>query len=245
MATDKQTEANRRNAQKSTGPRTDQGKARSSRNALKTGIHAKSILIFDERAEELQALIDEYYAECAPATPQERFQVDTMIQCEWASRRYMRAESQLTEEGPEIYMNVQRQETTLRWDTDNERLLERVGRRLEATRRSYKAATHEFERLRAARLAAEAAEAQMEPEPDPAADPAPPAQPPQSETAYQPIGFVPSTPVSTSPKPPSEAAGTNPHPQSRPLARSLPLPSKRQENSSLGEHSRFQAAPLE
>src|SRR5947208_11247969 len=82
MATDKQTEANRRNAQKSTGPSTAEGKVRSSRNALKTGIHAELLVIYDEKAEDLQALIDEYYTECAPVTPQERFQVDTMIQCE-------------------------------------------------------------------------------------------------------------------------------------------------------------------
>ena len=44
MATRKQIAANRRNSQESTGPRSDEGKARSSMNALKTGIDAKSQL---------------------------------------------------------------------------------------------------------------------------------------------------------------------------------------------------------
>src|SRR5205085_3506745 len=203
MATDKQTEANRRNAQKSTGPSTAEGKARSSRNALKTGIHAELLVIYDEKAEDLQALVDEYYAECAPVTPQERFQVDTMIQCEWFCRRYTWVEAQIMYEGPEIRIDVQRKQTTIGTDPDNERMLQRLGRRLEATRRSYKSATHEFERLRAARLAAETAEAAAEPEPEPVADPAPPPQSPQSETAYEAIGFVPSPPVSTGPPPPA------------------------------------------
>ena len=203
MATDKQTEANRRNAQKSTGPRTAEGKARSSRNALKTGIHSDSLVIFDEKREDLDALIAEYYAECAPVTPQERFQVDTMIQCEWYTRRYTILEAQIMYEGPEIRMDVQRHRTTVGTDPENERMLQRLGQRLEATRRAFKSATHEYERLRDSRLAAEAA---AEPEPEPVADAAPPPQPPQSETAYQAIGFVPSQPDSTPPPPPSEAA---------------------------------------
>jgi hypothetical protein len=204
MATDKQTEANRRNAQKSTGPTTAAGKARSSRNALKTGIHAELLVIYDEKAEDLQALVDEYYTEYAPVIPQERFQVDTMIQCEWFCRRYTWVEAQVMYEGPEIRMDVQRQRTTIGTDPDNERMLNRLGRRLEATRRSYKAATHELERLREARLAAEAA---TEPEPEPVADPATSAQPLRSDTAYQSIGFVPSQPDVIAPTPPSEAAG--------------------------------------
>lgn len=38
MASDRQIEANRRNAKHSTGPKTDQGKVRSSRNALRHGL---------------------------------------------------------------------------------------------------------------------------------------------------------------------------------------------------------------
>ena len=43
MSTRRQIEANRRNAQKSTGPPSVTGKAASSMNALKTGIYAKSL----------------------------------------------------------------------------------------------------------------------------------------------------------------------------------------------------------
>jgi hypothetical protein len=44
MASDKQIEANRRNAQLSTGPKTEEGKAASSRNALKHGFRSQYFL---------------------------------------------------------------------------------------------------------------------------------------------------------------------------------------------------------
>src|SRR5438132_1388356 len=48
-------EANRRNARKSTGPRSAAGKARSRFNALKHGMTARSTLLPDEDASELAA----------------------------------------------------------------------------------------------------------------------------------------------------------------------------------------------
>src|SRR5208337_3510664 len=44
VATAAQIEANRRNAQRSTGPKTDEGKARVRRNALKHGMAALTIM---------------------------------------------------------------------------------------------------------------------------------------------------------------------------------------------------------
>jgi hypothetical protein len=64
MATLTQIEANRRNAQHSTGPRTAEGKAASSMNALKTGIDAQSSVIPGEDAAALVAL-----TERLPAAP--------------------------------------------------------------------------------------------------------------------------------------------------------------------------------
>ncbi len=52
MASDRQARANRRNAQKSTGPRTPEGKAKSRFNALKYGIHADQIVLPTENEDE-------------------------------------------------------------------------------------------------------------------------------------------------------------------------------------------------
>jgi len=58
MPTEAQINANRLNAQKSTGPVTPEGKARSSLNALKSGIDAWSHIIPGEDPAELEALTE-------------------------------------------------------------------------------------------------------------------------------------------------------------------------------------------
>ena len=73
MATPAQIEANRRNAQRSTGPRSVEGKAVSRFNALKSGIDAKSLVIPGEDPAELEALVANYYLQFPAATPVEAF----------------------------------------------------------------------------------------------------------------------------------------------------------------------------
>ena len=48
MSTEKQINANRQNAQKSTGPKTAEGKATSSKNAVKHGLFAEEAVIYGE-----------------------------------------------------------------------------------------------------------------------------------------------------------------------------------------------------
>src|ERR1039457_2664177 len=79
MSTLRQVEANRRNAQKSTGPTSVTGKAASSMNNLKTGIHAKSLVLPSESLADLQQLIEECYLHYHPANPEQRFYVDDLI----------------------------------------------------------------------------------------------------------------------------------------------------------------------
>jgi hypothetical protein len=67
MATEQQIEANRRNAQLSTGPVTPEGKAAVARNALKHGLRASRILFVQNR-DEMDALREELAAEWQPQT---------------------------------------------------------------------------------------------------------------------------------------------------------------------------------
>ena len=98
MATLLQIQANRLNAQKSTGPRTVEGQAVSRFNALKTGIDAHSDTIPGEDPAVLEALILEYYGYFQPTSPAERFQVDIMIATDWQLRRLHRLEAQIWED---------------------------------------------------------------------------------------------------------------------------------------------------
>jgi hypothetical protein len=95
MPTAKQTAANRMNSQKSTGPRTAEGKAASRYNAVKHGIFATTQIMFDESAEDLAELAAEYHEHHNPADPEQRFLVDTLVSNEWRLRRLRRVEAEL------------------------------------------------------------------------------------------------------------------------------------------------------
>ncbi|MGA2216406.1 MAG: hypothetical protein ABSH31_24255, partial [Bryobacteraceae bacterium] len=95
MASQRQIQANRRNAQKSTGPRSLQGKAVSRFNALQTGIDAVRAVIPGESPDGLECLTKEYYHRWQPTLPEERVLVDSLIHDDWQLRRLRRAEAQL------------------------------------------------------------------------------------------------------------------------------------------------------
>jgi hypothetical protein len=65
MTSEKQIEANRQNALKSTGPLSMEGKSRASKNAMKHGILSKNLVVSGEKTSEYQAfrqnLIDSPY----------------------------------------------------------------------------------------------------------------------------------------------------------------------------------------
>lgn len=67
MSTKAQTLANRQNSQKSTGPRSAEGKAVSAKNAVKHGLFARDAVITGENKEEYDLFREEILAELAPA----------------------------------------------------------------------------------------------------------------------------------------------------------------------------------
>ena len=83
MATEKQIAANRRNASKSTGPRTPAGKAVSSRNNTRHNLLAKSFVLKSECSDRFEAFVESFYAEYNPSTPTETALVDTMATARW------------------------------------------------------------------------------------------------------------------------------------------------------------------
>jgi hypothetical protein len=97
MRTRKQKAASRANAQKSTGPRTAEGNAVSSLNALKFGVYAKTPIIFDESPQDLADLTAEFQEQYHPANPTERSLVDTLSNSEWRQRRLLNSEAALWE----------------------------------------------------------------------------------------------------------------------------------------------------
>ena len=202
MATLKQIQANRRNSLKSTGPRTPAGKAASSMNAVKSGIHAESQVIRGEDPEALAALKTSYYDSLQPTSPEEAALVDAIIAADWQLRRLRKAEADIWNR------EFDRQDARAeRCDQDEEQfrlaaafefsqsVFMRIQRRLDAAERSLHRSLAELRRLR------------NQPTPDPSSADSPGPQPLIPRLLSNPqIGFVPS------PRPQTSTAGPIAHP---------------------------------
>jgi hypothetical protein len=181
MSTLSQIEANRRNAQRSTGPRTAEGKAVSSMNALKSGIDAESSVIPGEDSAALTALTERFYQDCQPQTIIESTLVDNIIRATWRLRRFDRIDAELL-----IYKiedtNYPSPNAPVGKAFDHSSSTQsRLQRRINDTSRLQREAIKDLQRLQAERL---------QPQPQP---PAP--QRVETESPASQIGFVPQTPV--------------------------------------------------
>jgi hypothetical protein len=84
-------DANRRNAKKSTGPRTDEGKSRSRFNALKHGMAARLPVLPGEDVAKFHSELHGWLDTFRPRTPVERYQVERAHQLSWQLDRLWRA----------------------------------------------------------------------------------------------------------------------------------------------------------
>jgi hypothetical protein len=75
--------ANRANAQKSSGARTEEGKAKSSLNAVKTGLTGRTVLLPSDDAAIYQQHLNRHFTEFAPATDREKTLVQFIADTEW------------------------------------------------------------------------------------------------------------------------------------------------------------------
>jgi hypothetical protein len=93
MASVAQIQANRSNAQKSTGPRTAEGKERASRNALKHGLLAREAVIQGEDPAEFELFREGMLEELAPAGTVETMLAQRVVSLSWRLRRAERLQT--------------------------------------------------------------------------------------------------------------------------------------------------------
>ena len=93
MTSEKQAQANRRNALKSTGPKTPEGKAAVRLNANKHGLRSQEILLSGEDEEALKELDENLRAELQPVGELENLFVDGIVAAHWRLRRLRRVEA--------------------------------------------------------------------------------------------------------------------------------------------------------
>jgi len=94
MATEAKIIANRINAQKSTGPRTTQGKEIVSQNAVKHGLTAANDIISSERRPDFDLFRDQMLEELAPQSPLESMLAERVVSLSWRLKRIRRIQNQ-------------------------------------------------------------------------------------------------------------------------------------------------------
>ncbi len=112
MTTEAQTEANRANSQKSTGPRTPEGKAKVAQNALRHGLLAKQAVVVGEDTDDFDLLRDQFRAELAPVGLTESQLVERIAGLSW---RLQRAERFHTESFDVMYQQCADDPQIKRW----------------------------------------------------------------------------------------------------------------------------------
>ena len=93
MASDKQIAANQLNAQKSTGPKTPEGRAAVRLNGLKHGLTSSTLVLEGEDPAEFHELLDSIEAEHQPTTPTEVALVRRIAIATWRLLRAYRVEA--------------------------------------------------------------------------------------------------------------------------------------------------------
>jgi len=192
ILSDKQQEANRRNAQHSTGPKSPEGKNAIRFNALTYGLRTRATILPDENAADYSRLWDEMEADWQPQSRTERCYLETMVTSQWLLAR-------LAESEKKVYMFIAFGEKQFA-------MLAQVAKQRAQLERSFRTAIEDMKQSQKERQArtrqqpqpAQAAEPAAQPVPKPAAQ-NPGSWPPASgpcERSAPPVVCSPSTPDS-------------------------------------------------
>ena len=213
MATIAQFEANRLNAQKSTGPRSAEGKASSRFNALKHGADARALIIPGEDEADLLDVTREYYEEFQPEGVVETELVDTLVRCHWEKHRVPRLEAAAIQA---LVSNQQSPDhavgAVIIADALGPNVLQKLYRRSQAANRDWIRAESDLRRRQAERLSRPA-------NPDPPAAAVPTPDPPEQNE--------PNPAPAAAPNPRSSPAASTPRtPITRPSSSAPPATPK-------------------
>jgi hypothetical protein len=150
MTTQRQINANRKNAKRSTGPATEAGRARSSRNALKHGFTAREFTIHEREANAFAAFRDDIVEALAPVGVLEEELAQRVALCMWRLRRMARLEvTKTTHYLPKIGEITQQERYLYEYMADG--LCDSLSRYETSIDRMRQRALHDLERLQARR----------------------------------------------------------------------------------------------
>src|SRR5579871_2201013 len=134
MATQAQILANQANAQHSTGPRTEEGKAKSSRNRLSSGFASNTRFLEGEDPDEFDVLLADFMNEHQPSTPTEQVLVEKMAHHHWITLRALRLQAEQAHEF-QLHGNEGSLALVIRYQTASERSFYRALNELQKLRK--------------------------------------------------------------------------------------------------------------
>ena len=159
MSSQAQIDANRLNAQKSTGPRTPEGRAAVRLNGVTHGLTAETLVLKGESESDFKAVFEALEAEYQPATPTEETLVADLAMATWRRRRLYNMEvgyyNQRLQELAD-YANEEKLNDSCRLGMiadSNNNTMALIGRQEARLERTYYRALHELQRLRKEREA--------------------------------------------------------------------------------------------
>jgi hypothetical protein len=95
MSSQQQIDANRRNAQRSTGPQTHEGRDAVRFNALRHGLTAKTAVLAGGNQEHFDEALEAFQAEYQPSGPTQNLLVQQMVMAAWRLARLRHIETGL------------------------------------------------------------------------------------------------------------------------------------------------------
>jgi len=166
MTSEKKIAANRKNAQRSTGPKTAEGKAKSSKNALKHGILSMEAFLEGDDPDEINELFSTTGRHFRPVGIIEEILVDRIISLIWRLRRALAVENRAFQEhrmewctkedenGKQRSIQVDRGPAhSFIWNARRgSDIFRKIGRYETTLDRLFFRTLHELQRLQAARL---------------------------------------------------------------------------------------------
>ena len=133
MSSTPQLTANQANAQHSTGPRTDEGKARVSQNALRHGLTARHLVIRDDERQEYADLLNSLSSELDPQGAVETVAFHELLHAAWSLHRFRRIEAEASRGSVEDFT-----------DPATTTVLDRLTRYQSRAQRAWQRALHEL-----------------------------------------------------------------------------------------------------
>lgn len=184
IVSEKQQEANRQNAQHSTGPTTPEGIAAASQNAITYGLRTRRLLIPGENVADYWQLWYNLETEWRPETPTECLFLEQMCTSQWLLARMAASEQRICASHMPIPSEFD--------------LLDRVAKHRARLERSFTTALHELQQLQKQRQARQQppveAKKTTHAAPPPPQSPQPPAYVMSEPAEAHPVFCAPATP---------------------------------------------------